>query len=592
MVPASRAVVIETVSPEPDSGNSGPTPSASKSGSKSSTSNPPPPSVPGSGAASLPESGDNSVSPGSGSSGSSSDSPAMTGVPTGTSTTTTSPTRSSTEPLSQSTNQANRANRANRANQTRRPVSHAGEGRRSRRRIGSATRLAAFLALLLAAILSITAFETVSGRSANQSIDSVTQGLVSEVGSYERAVQGTSASNLGSATVTYLQSRVLPQGETIMVGLESGARLGSSGSQSLLRNSAIRAQLARPQPATVSHRSTLNGIDTLYLVAPIRAGNTAVGTLIVTSDLSQLSTDRNRVLVLVIGEALVALVGAVAGAYLLLRRLLREIGRITTTAASIEDGDLDRRLGDQGTDDEVGQLAETFDSMLDRLQAAMVVQRRLLSDVSHQLRTPLTVARGHLEVLALQPTTDILEVRESVNVVVEELDHMRALVERLLLLGRALEPDFLQVERLDLRTFLSDLFDSARVLADRQWSLAPVPDRVLEVDVAKLRGALLNLIDNAVGATTPFDAIEIRATQESDDGTVVIAVEDSGRGIPAEQLDSVLERFGRLGSADREGSGLGLAIVTAVAETHGGSFELSDLAPRRMPGRHQSPGYT
>ena len=218
-----------------------------------------------------------------------------------------------------------------------------------------------------------------------------------------------------------------------------------------------------------------------------------------TSDLSQLSTDRNRVLVLVIGEALVALVGAVAGAYLLLRRLLREIGRITTTAASIEDGDLDRRLGDQGTDDEVGQLAETFDSMLDRLQAAMVDQRRLLSDVSHQLRTPLTVARGHLEVLALQPTTDILEVRESVNVVVEELDHMRALVERLLLLGRALEPDFLQVERLDLRTFLSDLFDSARVLADRQWSLAPVPDRVLEVDVAKLRGAL------STSSTTPSE---------------------------------------------------------------------------------------
>ena len=453
-------------------------------------------------------------------------------------------------------------------------MNRAGARRRGRRRIGSATRLAAFLALLLAAILSITAYETERTFS-NQSLDSVTRGLVSEVGSYERAARGTSSSNLGSATVTYLQSRVLPQGETVMVGLESGARLGSSGSQSLLQDPVIRTLLANPQSATSSHRSTLNGVDTLYLVAPIRAGNAAVGTMIVTSNLSQLSTDQNRVLVLVIGEALVALVGAVAGAYLLLRRLLREIGRITTTAASIEVGDLDRRLGDQGTDDEVGQLAETFDSMLDRLQTAMVVQRRLLSDVSHQLRTPLTVARGHLEVLALQPTADILEVRESVHIVVDELDHMRALVERLLLLGRALEPDFLQVERLDLRTFLSDLFDSARVLADRHWSLAPVPDLVLEVDVAKLRGALLNLIDNAVGATTTSDAIEISAIQKSDDGTVVIAVDESGPGVPPGQLDSVLERFGRLGSADRDGSGLGLAIVTAVAETHGGSFELS-----------------
>ena len=453
-------------------------------------------------------------------------------------------------------------------------MTRVGAGRRGRRRIGSATRLAAFLAVLLAAILSITALETERAFS-NQSLASVTRGLVSEVDSYERAATGTSSASLDSATVAYLQSRVLPQGETIMIGLPSGARLGSSGSASLLRNPAIRTLLARPPSATSSHRSTLDGIDTLYLVAPIRAGKAALGTMIVTSDLSQLTADQNRVLVLVIGEALVALVGAVAGAYLLLRRLLREVGRITTTAASIENGDLDRRLGDQGTDDEVGQLAETFDSMLDRLQAAMVVQRRLLSDVSHQLRTPLTVARGHLEVLSRQATAEIGEVRDTVNVVVDELDHMRALVERLLMLGRALEPDFLQVERLDLRTFLSDLFDSARVLADRQWSLAPVPDLVLEVDVAKLRGALLNLIDNAVGATKVSDAIEIRASQTSDDGTVTIAVEDSGPGIPLGQLDSVLERFGRLGSADRDGSGLGLAIVTAVAEAHGGHFELS-----------------
>ena len=266
-----------------------------------------------------------------------------------------------------------------------------------------------------------------------------------------------------------------------------------------------------------------------------------------------------------------------AGAYLLLRRLLRTVGRITTTAASIEHGDVDRRLGDQGTDDEVGQLAATFDAMLDRLQAAMVVQRRLLSDVSHQLRTPMTVARGHLEVLARQPTADLAEVRETVGVVVDELDHMRALVERLLLLGRALEPDFLQVEALDLRTFLSDLFDAARVLADRRWTLAPVPDLVLELDVAKVRGALLNLIDNAVGATQAGDVIALRADRAADGG-VLLAVEDSGPGIPPEQVERVLTRFGRLGSADREGSGLGLAIVTAVAEAHGGTFALGASA--------------
>ncbi len=433
--------------------------------------------------------------------------------------------------------------------------------------------MAAFLALLLAAILSITAFET-ERVFANQSMAATTRGLVSEVDSYEKAAIGTPEPGLAATTISYLQSRVLPQGETIMVAVPDGRKLGSAGSAPLLRTRAIQAILAHPPAFTQSYRATLGGVDTLYLVVPMRTGSRSYGTMIVAANLSQLHSDQYRVLVLVVGEALIALVGAVAGAYLLLRRLLRNVGRITTTAASIESGELDRRLGDQGTDDEVGQLAATFDSMLDRLEAAMTVQRRLLSDVSHQLRTPLTVARGHLEVLGRQSSVSLPEVQETSALVIDEVDHMRALVERLLLLGRALEPDFLEVEHLDLRTFLSDLFEAAQVLAPREWSLVPVPDLVLDVDVAKLRGAMLNLIDNAVKATGPSDTIRITAHLEPDRSSVALTVEDSGPGIPDDQLVSVLERFGRHGSADREGSGLGLAIVGAVAEAHGGAFEL------------------
>jgi signal transduction histidine kinase len=447
-----------------------------------------------------------------------------------------------------------------------------------RRRFGSAGRLAAFLAILLIAILSVTAYETVHAFT-SKSISTTTRNLVSEVDSFSRATARITPDSLGPTTVAYLRGRVLIQGESLMVGLPSGSRFGTVGSARLMQTDPIRQLLTSPPRSTTSIRTTLHGVDTLLLASPIRQGSNVVGTLVVASDLSQLHADQNQVLVLVAGEAIVALVAAVAGAYLLLRRLLRTVGTITDTAASIENGDLDRRLGDQGTDDEVGKLAATFDSMLDRLQAAMVVQRRLLSDVSHQLRTPLTVARGHLEVLARQPDADMEEVRETVAVVVDELDHMQALVERLLLLGRALEPDFLQVESLDLRTFLSDLSESARVLAPRRWLLTPVPDVVLEVDVAKLRGALLNLVDNAVGATGTDDTIEIRAERSPDDDTLVLSVEDSGPGIPVDQLPTVLARFGRMGSADREGSGLGLAIVTAVAEAHGGTFSLgtSDL---------------
>ncbi len=447
-----------------------------------------------------------------------------------------------------------------------------------RRRIGSATRLAGFLALLLSAVLAVSAFETVHAFD-DQSLAATSRNLAAELQSFQQALSRPSREGIAPSTIAYLQGRVLPRGEVIMVGLTDGAHFGSAGSAGLLRSASVQRMLESPPRTARSEQVALGGANTLLVVAPIVSRTRTLGTVIVAADLAQQRSDQNRVLTLVVSEAFVALVGAVAGAYLLLRRLLRTVGRITTTASAIESGDLERRLGDQGTDDEVGQLAATFDSMLDRLEAAMTVQRRLLSDVSHQLRTPLTVARGHLEVLARQNSADVNEVRDTVAVVIDELDHMRSLVERLLLLGRALEPDFLQVERLDLRTFLSDLFDAARVLADRDWHLSDVPDVVLEVDTAKLRGALLNLVDNAIKATERGDIIVISARRVGPRGDVALIIDDSGPGIPDDQRERVLERFGRLGGADREGSGLGLAIVTAVAEAHGGTFELarSDL---------------
>src|SRR5436305_5033682 len=143
--------------------------------------------------------------------------------------------------------------------------------------------------------------------------------------------------------------------------------------------------------------------------------------------------------------------------------------------------------------------------MTDWLASAMTAQRRLLSDVSHQLRTPLTVARGHLEVLGRTDAENPREVRKTVALVVDELDHMRSLVERLLMLGRSLEPDFLEPVPIDLRSMLAEVLDAARVLAPRKWELSDVPDLVLLADAAKLRGALPNLLDHAVHATKRGD---------------------------------------------------------------------------------------
>ncbi len=325
----------------------------------------------------------------------------------------------------------------------------------------------------------------------------------------------------------------------------------------------------------------IGGSSQEVLATSIRQGGHSIGTFVATASLAALQTERQRVLALAFGEAAITLIAGVTSVYLLLRRLLRTVGRVTRTAAEIaHGGDLERRLGDQGTDDEVGEMAATFDAMIEKVDSTMSAQRRLLADVSHQLRTPLTVARGHLEVLGRGGLDDPAEVSETVTVVVDELDHMRSLVERLLLLGHALEPDFLEPEPVDLRAFLFDLVEAGTVLAHRNWSMGPIPDVVMSVDPAKLRGAILNLVDNAVKATSEADSVRLSARLAGSDDTKAgglwLSVDDSGPGIPPEDRPAALARFARPGTNNYRGTGLGLAIAAAVAEGHGGSLHLDD----------------
>ena len=442
------------------------------------------------------------------------------------------------------------------------------------RRIGTAVRLGALHAAVLAAVLGLAVVGLLRAFQA-QSTAATTRQLVAEMHAFAQAsARRPTNQPMQDFAEHYLRTEVLPEGEVLVVTLTGRSILGSAGSSYLLRTSEVQAWARRPP--TSGQRLTLGPDDnsTLVAAAPLRVGTRTIGTLVAAADQSQTRADSARARNLAIGEALLALVAGTAAGYLLLRRLLRRIGRITATADELGQGRLDRRLGDQGTDDEVGELAATFDRMADRVSAAMEAQRRLLSDVSHQLRTPLTVARGHLEVLERSGGDDPAEVRETVEVVIDEIDHMRALVERLLMLGRALEPDFLDRAPVDLRTFCLDLLAAVRVLAPRDWQLSAVPDVVVDVDEAKLRGALLNLVDNAVHATTDEDTIALAVAVDCAD--LRVSVEDSGPGIPPERRDEALERFARPGAADSVGSGLGLAIVRAVAEAHGGSLALTD----------------
>src|SRR5689334_17467985 len=215
---------------------------------------------------------------------------------------------------------------------------------------------------------------------------------------------------------------------------------------------------------------------------------------------------------------------------------------------------------------EVQGVSEMRASLLER-------QERFLHDASHELRTPVTIARGHLELLRReQPEAPELEVA------LDELGRMERIVDRLLLLAKSEQQGF-AFEEIDLEAFLSDLFIRWSEVAPRAWQLdVDLAGRLL-ADSEALRNALDALLENAVKYTDPGDAVELAARADGSGG-VVIEVSDSGIGVPPEALPRLFDRWARADGArtrERGGAGLGLAIVSAVARAHGGRCSVKSL---------------
>jgi signal transduction histidine kinase len=195
-------------------------------------------------------------------------------------------------------------------------------------------------------------------------------------------------------------------------------------------------------------------------------------------------------------------------------------------------------------------------------------QEQFLHDVSHEMRTPITIARGHLEILRRSGDGD----QPEVSVAIDELARMERIVERLLLLVRAGQAEFAATaEEVDLGTLVEDAAMRWAEVAPRVWRVGSLARGTVRTDQDALRIALDALVENAVAHTEETDAIELCARAVG--GQVAIDVADEGCGIPPDVLDKIFERFSRADSAparSRGGLGLGLAIVDAIAKAHGG----------------------
>jgi signal transduction histidine kinase len=199
-------------------------------------------------------------------------------------------------------------------------------------------------------------------------------------------------------------------------------------------------------------------------------------------------------------------------------------------------------------------------------------QKRFLHDVSHELRTPVTIARGHLEVLQRLNGKPAPEV----DVALDELERIDHILERLLLLAKSKQPDFVVLGDVEVEPFLEDVFMRWSVVP-RSWRLGELASGTLQADPEALRNALDALLENAVKYTQPSDPITLSARSQG--GELAIEVGDEGCGLPPDGLDRLFDRFTRADSARSRaqgGAGLGLAIVDAIVRAHGGSCEAAN----------------
>lgn len=276
-----------------------------------------------------------------------------------------------------------------------------------------------------------------------------------------------------------------------------------------------------------------------------------------------------RVLLAISGVALLMTTGI---AWVVAGRILKPVRLVRSAAAQLTEQDLTRRIPVHGRDD-VAALAETFNAMLDRLERAFAAQREFVDDAGHELRTPITIVRGHLELMGDDPA----EREETVRLVTDELDRMSRIVEDLLLLAKAERPDFVCPEPVQVAELTADVYVKARTLGERDWQLAEVADREAELDPQRITQAMVQLAQNAVQHTTAGQTIRIGSRAEG--SSVELYVVDSGPGVQPQDTEVIFERF-RRGTARRgtrgSGAGLGLAIVRAIAEAHGGRVRLHD----------------
>jgi two-component system sensor histidine kinase ArlS len=267
--------------------------------------------------------------------------------------------------------------------------------------------------------------------------------------------------------------------------------------------------------------------------------------------------------------------------YLVSQRMLKPLDKITKTAKEISISDLNKKIEVKDNDDELTRLAKTFNEMIERLRLSFEKQNRFVSDASHELRTPISVIQGHIQLIDRWGKNDKIVLDESIEAIKNETKDMGALVEKLLFLARS-DTGKLSVnkEKFDLYDLAEEIvMENGMIFSEQPIKSEVSKNTVLYADRKLLKQALRAIIDNSIKYSPNHD--EIRIFSMSSHNELVISIQDKGIGIPKEMIKEIFERFYRVDSARTRktgGTGLGLAIVEMIINVHGGKIIVeSDL---------------
>ena len=293
--------------------------------------------------------------------------------------------------------------------------------------------------------------------------------------------------------------------------------------------------------------------------------------------------------------ACVILAAAVAG-WIISGRILRPVRRITAAARAASEQNLSQRIALKGPRDELRELADTFDTMLDRLDRAFTSQRQFIANASHELRTPLTLMRTSIDVVLAKPEPTRDELVSMAADVRQAVDHSERLIEVLLILARN-EQARLLTEPLDLATIAEDVLEGG--IANGITTITTLDEAPVTGDGVLLERLVANLLDNAERYNVASGTVTI--STNTDDGASLVRVANTGPVVPPEQVDHLFMPFARLDDRTRhDGFGLGLTLVSSIAAVHGGTVEatapptggldISVLLPQRgIPSPRASP---